>query len=185
MANLLVSWKRYSKQSVRTLAIGSICVTKSSSTRGKPLTGLGGPFAKGSAIQIERITPSSTTAETLATVVEWLANSDLTKFKVDDVTKLSVGQTISFSVSDEVSSANTGKIISAIDTTDKIVTLTTPVTTALATGSLVLEGGYTYTPVDSVTNDAAEYVVASDFAVGGTRLEAYVVRDTDADNIKS
>lgn len=185
MANLLVSWKRYSKQSVRTLAIGSICVTKSSLTRSRPLTGLGGPFAKGSAIQIERSSPSTTTAETLATIVEWSDNLDLTKFKVNDVTKLSVGQTISFSANGTVTTANTGKIISAIDTTNKIVTLTTAAISPLAAGSLVLEGGFMYTPIDSITEDDAEYVVASDFAAGGTRLEAYVVRDTDADNIKS
>lgn len=103
MANLLTGWARYNKQEVRTLIVGSICVSKSADSNGKAITNLGAnAFAKGSAVKIVR------------------------------------------------------------------------------GGS---EGNYTYTVTDCTTRDDADYIVAADFETTDTRLEAYVVKSTDIDNL--
>lgn len=44
-------------------------------------------------------------------------------------------------------------------------------------------GAYTYTVTDCTDFVDADYIVASDFAAGGLQLYAYIVKDSDADNV--
>lgn len=77
----------------------------------------------------------------LCQVVEWAANNDLYKFKVDDVSKLEVGMLIDVESSGTISAANKGKRIAGVDRSTKVVTMETAAGSAYAAGCKIYVQG--------------------------------------------
>ncbi len=77
----------------------------------------------------------------LCNVVEWSSNTDLTKFKVDDVTMLEVGMLIDVESSGTISAANKGKKITGVNRSTKVVTIEPAAANAYAAGCKIYTQG--------------------------------------------
>lgn len=70
----------------------------------------------------------------LCSIVAWEDNTDLSKFKVDNASMLEPGMLIDIEVGGNITTINKGKRIQSVDKTNKIVTLTSAVSSAYAAG---------------------------------------------------
>lgn len=73
----------------------------------------------------------------LCKIVAWTENTDLTKFKVDDISKLDEGMLFDVEVTGAIVSANKGKRIAKIDKVNKVITMTNSAAAAFAAGSVL------------------------------------------------